>query len=92
MHLKCVFFTCVMVGEPRHKVDNRLIMVETEAAVAFGSGTLEAVFVVDEAFPGVPCNPAAVDGPAAFDNRLNNSLTKPAKDCILKIRRQFRFV
>lgn len=63
-------------------------MVETEAAVALGSGTLEAVFVVDDAFPGVPCNPAAVDGPAAFDNRLNNSLTKPETNCF---RKQFIF-
>lgn len=46
-----------MAGEPRHKVESRLIMVETEAAVAFGSGMLAVVFVVEEAFPGVPWVP-----------------------------------
>lgn len=76
---KSTQLTCVTVGEPLHNVDNKLIIVETDEAVAFGSGMLADAFVVDEAFPGVPCVPVATVGPAAFDNRLSNSTTRPNK-------------
>lgn len=43
-----------MLGEPRHRVDRRLIMVETEAALAFESAAdVDDVFV-DVPLPGVP--------------------------------------
>lgn len=67
-----------MAGEPRHNVDKRLMIVETEAAVAFGSGMFAEALVDEDALPGVPCVPIATDGPAALDNRFNNSVTKPA--------------
>lgn len=53
------------------------MIVDTEAAVAFGSGRLADAFVDDEALPGVPWLPIATAGPAAFDKRFNNSVTKP---------------
>lgn len=56
------------------------MIVETEAAVALGSGMLDVLFVVVVAFPGVPWVPAAVVGPAALDNLLNSSLTSPKKN------------
>lgn len=40
-----------MVGEPLHRVDNKLIIVDTEAAVAFASGAAAVAFVVDGALP-----------------------------------------
>lgn len=43
-----------MAGEPRHNVDKRLMIVDTEAAVALGSGMFAEALVDDEAFPGVP--------------------------------------
>lgn len=67
----------MMAGEPRHRVDKRLIMVDTEAAVALGSCMLAVALVDDEALPGVPCVPIATDGPAAFERRFNSSVTKP---------------
>lgn len=61
------------------------MIVETEAAVAFGSGIFDELFDVAVALPGVPCvPPVAVNGPAAFDNLLNNSFTKPIKECVLE--------
>lgn len=66
-----------MVGDPRHNVESRLMIVETEAAVAFGSGLAAGVLVVAEALPGVPWLPVARAGPAAFDNLCSNSLTRP---------------
>lgn len=42
-----------MAGEPLQSVESKLIIVDTEAAVALGSGMLAAAFVVDEGFPGV---------------------------------------
>lgn len=66
-----------MAGEPRHSVDKRLMMVDTEAAVALGSGMFADALVEDDAFPGVPCVPIATAGPAAFDKRFNNSVTNP---------------
>lgn len=64
-------------GEPRHNVDNKLIIVETQAAVAFGSGILVVAFVVEAALPGVLCVPLATAGPAAFDKRVRSSDTRP---------------
>lgn len=69
-----------MAGDPLQSVDNKLIIVDTEAAVALASGTVAVAFVVDEAFAEVVCVPVATEGPAAFDSRLSNSLTKPAND------------
>lgn len=71
--------TCVMVGEPLHNVDRRLMIVDTEAAVALVSGaTAVAVFVVVD-FPGVFCDPPAVVGPAALESLVNSSSTNPEK-------------
>lgn len=68
--------TCVIVGDPLHNVDKRLIIVDTEAAVALVSdATAVDVFVVD--FPGVLCIPPAVVGPAALDSLVKSSSTKP---------------
>lgn len=61
-------------------MDNKLIIVDTEAAVAFGSGKLVAAFVVELALPGVFCVPLAIDGPAAFDRRVRSSDTKPDRE------------
>lgn len=69
----------MIAGEPLQSVDNKLIIVDTEAAVALGSGILAVAFVVELGFPGVLCEPAATEGPAAFDNLLRSSLTKPEK-------------
>lgn len=52
-------------------------MVDTDAAVAFGSGMFAEVFVAEDDFPGVLWVPDAIDGPAAFDKRLKSSVTKP---------------
>lgn len=61
------------------------MMVETEAAVALGSGGgAEAVPVAVEppgvpGLPGVPCEPLVpAAGPAAEDRRLRSSVTRPA--------------
>lgn len=53
------------------------MIVDTDAAVAFGSGIFDELFVVAVAFPGVPWLPVAIEGPAAFDNLLKSSLTNP---------------
>lgn len=66
-----------MVGEPLQSVDRRLMIVETEAALALESGAVAPALLVDDAFPGVFCVPLAVAGPAALDNLLNSSLTNP---------------
>ena len=66
-----------MAGEPLHKVESKLIIVDTEAAVALASGTVAVAFVVDEALPDVVCVPAATAGPAALERRLSNSFTNP---------------
>lgn len=55
------------------------MIVDTEAAVALGSGRFAEAFVDDDALPGVPWLPIATAGPAAFDRRFNNSVTKPAQ-------------
>lgn len=68
--------TCVIVGDPLHNVDNRLIIVDTEAAVALDSdATIVFAFVVD--FPGVFCELPAVVGPAALESLVKSSSTNP---------------
>ena len=42
------------------------MMVDTEAAVALGSGIFGLELAVDVALPGVPCVPVATMGPAAL--------------------------
>lgn len=71
--------TCVIVGEPLHNVDKRLMIVDTEAAVALVSGApaVAAFAVVD--FPGVFCEPPAVVGPAALESLVNSSSTNPER-------------
>lgn len=55
------------------------MIVDTEEAVALGSGIFADALVVDDALPGVPWVPVATVGPAALDNRLSNSTTSPTK-------------
>lgn len=67
----------MIVGDPLHNVDKRLIIVDTEAAVALVSGAAAvAVFAVVD-FPGVFCDPPAVVGPAALESLVNSSSTNP---------------
>lgn len=63
-------------------MDKRLIIVDTEAAVALVSGaTAVAAFVVVD-LPGVFCEPPAVIGPAALESLVNSSSTKPKRKVI----------
>lgn len=61
--------SCVIEGDPLQSVDNRLIIVETEAQ-DFGSGAGTVVVVVDIGGVFGLLQAAVVDvlGPAAFDN------------------------
>jgi hypothetical protein len=64
--------SCVIPGLPLHRVDSRLIIVETDA------DDLDVSGVADEApaaAPGV-LGQAGVD-PAAEDNRTSSSVTSP---------------